>query len=154
MCSVRTAILLGSFVDLTSSIILETQKGAKFRPRLKGVGILARPQSGGKLGKMGAIYLTAIFGVADNKGLFWGSGKSPRLNQFGLPWLPKGLWSRRSSHEKSIWLWFVSDRAGVVHHQRRLAAAQRNHSPLSPEQFSTIAATRFRARSCRWCVKA
>ena len=33
---------------------------------------------------MGAIYLTSIYAVADNKGLFWGSGKSPRLNQFGL----------------------------------------------------------------------
>jgi hypothetical protein len=48
-------------------------KRAKSRLRLiRGVGILARPQSGGKLGKMGAIYLTSICGVADNKGLFYG----------------------------------------------------------------------------------
>ena len=56
----------------------------------RGVGILARPQSGGKLDIMGAIYLTAIYGVADNEGLFRGSGKSPRLNQFGLSMASKG----------------------------------------------------------------
>jgi hypothetical protein len=30
MCSVKTAIPFGSLVDLTSSIILETQKGLNF----------------------------------------------------------------------------------------------------------------------------
>ena len=40
---------------------------------------------------MGAIYLTAIYAVADNKGLvLGGSGKSPRLNQFGLFMASKG----------------------------------------------------------------
>jgi hypothetical protein len=42
------------------------------------------------MGIMGAIYLTAIYAVTDNKGLFWGSGKSPRLNQFGLSMASKG----------------------------------------------------------------
>jgi len=39
----------------------------------------------------GADYLTAIYAVAENNSLFlWGSGKSPRLNLFTCPWLPKG----------------------------------------------------------------
>ena len=72
MCSVTTAIPLGSFVDLTSSIIWRPEKGRNFHRVEWGLGILARPQSGGKLGIMGAIYLTAIYAVTDNKGLFWG----------------------------------------------------------------------------------
>ena len=91
MCSVKTATPLGSFVDLTSSIIRRRPKKGEICTVVeRGVGILARGQSGGKLGKMGAIYLTAIYGVADNKRLVWGSGKSPRLNQFGLSMASKG----------------------------------------------------------------
>ena len=75
---------------MSSIITGDPKRGKILIVVARGVGILARPQSGGKLGIMGAIYLTAIYGVADNKGLFWGSGKSPRLNQFGLSMASKG----------------------------------------------------------------
>jgi hypothetical protein len=70
---------------MSSIITGDPKRGKILTVVARGVGILARPQSGGKPGIMGAIYLTSIYGVADNKGLFWGvPGKSPRLNQFGL----------------------------------------------------------------------
>ena len=44
----------GSFVDLTSSIIVgDPKRGKHFTVAERGVGILARPQSGGKPDKMG-----------------------------------------------------------------------------------------------------
>jgi hypothetical protein len=57
-----------------------------------GCWILARPQEDGQIPVTGAGYLTAIYALADNNGLFlWGSGKkSPRLNQFACPWVPIG----------------------------------------------------------------
>ena len=70
---------------------LENQKGTKFTPRLRrGVRILARPKSGGKLAVFAPIYLTSVRAVAENDGLFVGSGKSPRLNQIGLSTSSKG----------------------------------------------------------------
>jgi hypothetical protein len=91
MCSVRTATPFGSFVDLTSSIIRWRPKGTKISPRFsRGVGILARPKTGGKLAVFTPIYLTSVRPVAENDRLFLGSGKSPRLNQIGLSTASKG----------------------------------------------------------------
>lgn len=74
---------------------LET-KGNKFTPWLRrGVGILARPKSGGKLAVFTPIYLTSVRRVAENDGLFRVFGKSPRLNQFRLSTASKGIWLRR-----------------------------------------------------------
>ena len=50
----------------------DPKRGQIYNVVARGVGILARPQSGGKLVKMGPIYLTSIYAVADNKGLFLG----------------------------------------------------------------------------------
>ena len=50
----------------------DPKKGEIYTVVERGVGILARRQSGGKLGIMGAIYLTGIYGVEDNKGLVLG----------------------------------------------------------------------------------
>lgn len=69
---------------------LETQKGQNLDRGCKGSGNPSTAPKWRQMGIMGAIYLTAIYGVADNKGLFWGSGKSPRLNQFGLSMASKG----------------------------------------------------------------
>lgn len=68
--------------------------------------ILARRKIGGKLSTFWPIlrgsYLTVVCGVADNNGLFGGSGKvsSPEPD-----WLPSygTLVAEVFSHEKSIW---------------------------------------------------
>ena len=77
MCSVRTAIPFGSFVDLTSSIIRWDPKRDIFCTAAeKGKCILARRKSGGKPAifncQLVDTYLTAIYAVADNVGLFVG----------------------------------------------------------------------------------
>ena len=56
----------------------------------RGVGILARPQSGGKPGIMGAIYLTVFKAWQTIRGLFGVPDKSPNLNQFCFPMASKG----------------------------------------------------------------
>ena len=108
-------------LNVVYHFVSETQKGAKFLSCVKGVLDPSTPPSGGQsrsaaLGdpprslrknnyfhaesrrryaenaeKERVHYLTAIYAVADNNGLFLGvPGSSPLLNQFACPWLPQG----------------------------------------------------------------
>ena len=90
---------LGSFVDLTSSIIFvsETLIDEFHTVVEEGSGDPSTAQKWRQMALFARHLLDSIYAVEDNDCLFPGvTGKSPRLNQFGLSLLPKGLWSRRS----------------------------------------------------------
>ena len=65
---------VGEFCSLNVvyHLFSETQNGAKFSIAAMGCWILARPTEGGKCRVIVADYLTVIYPVADNNGLFWG----------------------------------------------------------------------------------